>query len=449
MANKALTVKEIFAVGLMLFALFLGAGNMIFPPFLGQQAGENAWLGTAGFLITGVGLPLLGVIAIAKAGGSVQSIAGRVSPLFGVIFTIVMYLAIGPFFGIPRTGTVAYEISVSPFLSENLNKNPLILLIFTGLFFSLTAWLSLNPMKLVDRIGKVLTPLLLLVLTILVGKSFISPMGEIQPPHKDYVSAPVFKGFIEGYLTMDTIAALVFGIVVISAIMDKGVTEEKQIAKVCIQAGVIAAAGLALVYLSLSFIGATSTEAIGLQENGGAILSKAATYLYGEAGTVILALAIFFACITTSVGLVSATAQYFSRLSSKLSYSRLVVILSIFSMAIANAGLTKLIAISLPVLIMIYPLAIVMLLLSFIDSLFKGYSAVYIGALLPTGLISLLDALHVAKVDVSAVMNALDFIPFLSAGIGWLIPAIIGGIIGFLSASLLGWKTVYQPDTEC
>lgn len=448
MANKALTAKEIFAVGLMLFALFLGAGNMIFPPFLGQQAGENVWLGTAGFLITGVGLPLLGVIAIARAGGSVQAIAGRVSPLFGVIFTIVMYLAIGPFFGIPRTGTVAYEISVSPFLSENLNKSPYALFIFTALFFSLTGWLSLNPTKLVDRIGKILTPLLLLVLAILVSKSFITPMGEIQPPHMDYVSAPLFKGFIEGYLTMDTIAALIFGIVVISAIMDKGVTEKKQIAKVCIQAGFIAAIGLALVYISLSFIGATSTEAIGVQENGGAILSKSATHLYGEAGTIILALAIFFACITTSVGLVSATAQYFSRLSSKLSYPTLVMIMSLFSMAIANAGLTKLISISLPVLIMIYPLAIVILLLSFVDPLFKGYSAVYIGALLPTGFISLLDALHVAGVDVSAAVDALTFIPFLSAGLGWLIPAVLGAIIGFLFASLLGWKKMHHPHIE-
>ncbi|WP_100402095.1 branched-chain amino acid transport system II carrier protein [Bacillus sp. FJAT-42315] len=448
MANKALTAKEIFAVGLMLFALFLGAGNMIFPPFLGQQAGENVWLGTAGFLITGVGLPLLGVIAIARAGGSVQAIAGRVSPLFGVIFTIVMYLAIGPFFGIPRTGTVAYEISVSPFLSENLNKSPYALFTFTALFFSLTGWLALNPTKLVDRIGKILTPLLLLVLAILVGKSFITPMGEIQPPHTNYASAPLFKGFIEGYLTMDTIAALIFGIVVISAIMDKGVTEEKQIAKVCIQAGFIAAIGLALVYISLSFIGATSTEAIGIQANGGAILSKAATHLYGEAGTIILALAIFFACITTSVGLVSATAQYFSRLSSKLSYPKLVMIMSLFSMAIANAGLTKLIAISLPVLIMIYPLAIVILLLSFVDRLFKGYSAVYIGALLPTGFISLLDALHVAGVDVSATVDALEFIPFLSAGLGWLIPAVLGAIIGFLFASLLGWKKVHHPHIE-
>ncbi|WP_100331855.1 branched-chain amino acid transport system II carrier protein [Bacillus xiapuensis] len=443
MAKSALTAKEILAIGLMLFALFLGAGNMIFPPFLGQQAGDNVWLGTGGFLVTGVGLPLLGVIAIAKAGGSVEAIAGRVSPLFGLIFTAIMYLAIGPFFGIPRTGTVAYEISVSPFLSENLNNHPFSLFLFTVLFFALTAWLAMNPTKLVDRIGKFLTPALLIILAVLVSKNFFYPMGQIQPAQADYASAPIFKGFIEGYLTMDTIAALIFGIVVISAIKQKGATTEKEIAKVCIQAGIIAAAGLALVYVSLAFIGATSPEAIGMKANGGAILSGAATYLYGSAGKIILGLAILFACITTSVGLVSATAQYFSRLSSKLSYSALVIILSAFSMIVANAGLTKLIAVSLPVLVIIYPLAIVLLLLSFIDPLFKGYSAVYIGALVPTAMISLLDGLKTAGWNVQILTDQLQFIPFLSLGIGWLAPALIGALTGFILANTLGWKTTY------
>jgi branched-chain amino acid:cation transporter, LIVCS family len=437
MNGKALSFSGILTVGLMLFALFLGAGNMIFPPFLGQQAGELVWTGIIGFLITGVGLPLMGVIAIAKSGGDLQTLANRVHPLYGLIFTIIMYLAIGPFFGIPRTGTVAYEIGIIPFLSEDAAKYGVSLLIYSIVFFGLTAWLAMNPSKLVDRIGKILTPSLLVILTVLVVKSIVTPMGSFGDPNPAYQDGALFKGFIEGYLTMDTIAALVFGIVVINAIKDRGITSKASLTKITIIAGVIAATGLALVYLSLSYIGATSTDSIGAQANGGAILSAAADHLFGSLGAVILGLAITFACITTSVGLVSACAQYFAKVVA-ISYGKLVIILSAFSMLIANIGLTQLIAVSLPVLIIIYPLAIVLILLSFMHNWFNGYSMVYVGALLPTGLISLIDGLRTAGLDVSAVSSTLSFLPFYAEGIGWIVPALIGAVIGYIIALIVG-----------
>ena len=436
MREKALSFNLIVTVGLMLFALFLGAGNMIFPPFLGQQAGENIWTGIFGFLITGVGLPLLGIIAIARTGGDLQTLASRVSPAYGVVFTVIMYLAIGPFFGIPRTGTVAYEIGVTPFLGEDISKYGMPLFIYTIIFFGLTIWLAMNPAKLVDRIGKVLTPALLVILTILVIRSIFSPMGDFQTPSGSYIDGPFFKGFLEGYLTMDTIAALVFGIVVINAVREKGITSKASITKACILAGIIAATGLALVYLSLGFIGATSTEAIGLKDNGGAILAGSANYLYGQIGTIILGLAITFACLTTSIGLVSACAQYFSKLLP-VSYRILVIIIIVFSMIIANIGLTQLISVSLPVLIVIYPLAIVLILFSFMHNWFNGYPSVYIGALIPTFLISLIDGLKIAGIEFSKLNDILSVLPLFNEGIGWLLPALIGAIIGFLlSASL-------------
>ncbi|MCP3741139.1 branched-chain amino acid transport system II carrier protein [Rossellomorea sp. BNER] len=437
MQEKALSKGQVLTIGLMLFALFFGAGNMIFPPFLGQQAGENVWTGIIGFLITGVGLPLLGVIAIAKTGGDLQTLANRVNPTYGIIFSIIMYLAIGPLFGIPRTGTVAYEIGVIPFLSEGTPKYGLSLFIYTIIFFGVTMWLAMNPSKIVDRIGNVLTPALLIILAILVVKSFVTPMGEPQAPQGDYMEGPFFKGFLEGYLTMDTIAALVFGIVVINAIKEKGIVSRQSLTKVCITAGIIAAILLALVYLSLSYIGATSGGAIGIKDNGGAILSASAAHLFGSLGTIILGLAITFACLTTSVGLVSACAQYFAKILP-IPYKLLVIILSIFSMIIANVGLTQLIAFSLPVLIIIYPLAIVLILLSFMHNWFNGYSSVYIGALIPTGIVSFVDGLKTAGLNVSIASDTLSFLPLFNEGIGWLVPAIIGAIIGFILASILG-----------
>lgn len=425
------------AIGLMLFALFFGAGNMIFPPLLGQEAGTNVLPAIIGFLLTGVGLPLLGVIAIAKT-GDLHSLANRVHPLFALIFPFILYLAIGPFFGIPRTGTVAYEMSVTPFLSESMTNSSIPLIIYTIVFFGITAWLSLNPTKLVDRIGKVLTPALLIIITILVIKSLITPMGEMSNPKDVYTNTPFFKGFIEGYLTLDALAALVFGIVVISSIRERGITSRSTITKACMTAGVIAAIGLAIVYLSLSYIGATSITAIGTHQNGASLLSEAATYLFGTFGLFILGLAITLACLTTSIGLVSSCAQYFSKLFPKWTYKKFVIILSIFSIVISNVGLTQLINFSLPVLMIIYPIAIVLIILSYFHHFFSGFSYVYIYALFPTGFISLIEGLKMAGIEFETLSNLISILPFYNEGIAWILPAIIGAIMGYVIATLKG-----------
>ncbi|WP_205685231.1 branched-chain amino acid transport system II carrier protein [Peribacillus acanthi] len=437
--NQQISGKQTIAIGLMLFALFLGAGNIIFPPFLGQQAGTNLWIAVFGFLVTGVGLPLLGVVAIAKS-GNLQTLANRVSPLFGLVFSIVLYLAIGPLFGIPRTGIVAYEIGVTPFLAAETIKSPLPLFIYTVIFFLITAWLSLNPAKLVDRIGKVITPLMIAVLIILVAKSFISPMGEPGQPSGEYVTQPFFKGFIEGYLTMDTIASLVFGIVVISSIKGMGITNEKSITKACITAGLIAALGLAFVYISLTYIGATSMDAIGAMDNGGAIISASAKYFYGTFGTIILGLTITFACLTTSIGLVSSCAKYFSEVMPSVSYKTFVLVLSVFSMIVANIGLTQLISVSLPVLVFVYPLAIVLIILSFFHDSFGGAPLVYKLALVLTGIVSLIDGLAAANIHIPLLDSLYKYLPLSSQGIGWVVPAIVGALIGLVISNINGKK---------
>ncbi|MBE4908285.1 branched-chain amino acid transport system II carrier protein [Bacillus luteolus] len=432
MKDIVLKKREILTIGLMLFALFFGAGNMIFPPLLGQLAGSNVWIAILGFLLTGVGLPLLGIIAIAYSGGNLQLIANRVNPLFGFIFTLTLYMAIGPFFGIPRTATTAYEIGVVPFLAAELNGN-ISLMVYTMIFFLITYLLSLNPSKLVDRIGKYLTPVLLVVIAFLVGKALLSPMGSLQTPAESYVHSPFFTGFIEGYLTMDTIAALVFGIVIIHSVMEKGVTNRISLLKTCTIAGLIAASGLAIVYVSLAYLGATSVEAIGYAENGGIILSTSASYLLGSVGTSILSIAITFACLTTAVGLVSACAKYLTTLTNKISYKSFVALLTIFSLGVANIGLTQLIAFSVPILIIIYPLAIVLILLSFAHPLIGEKSMIYSLALLATGLISIFDGLNSAGIEFPLLLQFFkEFLPLYEQGIGWVVPAIIGAILGYI-----------------
>lgn len=437
--DSKLSTKQLVATGLMLFALFFGAGNMIFPPFLGQEAGTNVWPSIIGFLATGVGLPLLGITAVSRA-GDLETLANRVHPIFAVTFTVILYLVIGPLFAIPRTGTVSFEIGVLPFLPEAASKSGLPLLLFTIVYFAITAWLSMNPSKLVDRIGKILTPALLIILTVFVVKSFITPLGEPQAPTGPYADGAFFKGFVEGYLTMDALASLVFGIIVVSSIKGFGVTNTKAITKLCISSGVIAASALALVYVSLAYIGATSPNAIGLHENGGSLLSATANHLFGSFGAIILALAILFACLTTAIGLVSSCAQYFSMLLPRFSYKSLVIVFSLFSTVIGNVGLTQLISFSVPVLVIIYPLAIVLIFLSFAHNAFNGYSLVYICALIPTGFIGLIDGLNAAGLKLSVITNVLEVLPFFAQGIGWLVPAIIGALIGYVIA-LVGGET--------
>jgi branched-chain amino acid:cation transporter, LIVCS family len=436
--ERKLPLKETIALGFFMFALFLGAGNIIFPPLLGQQAGESLLSAIIGFLVTGVGLPVLAVFTIARSGGDLNDLSKRVHPTFAKIFPVIIYLTIGPFFGIPRTGTVTYEIGVAPFLS---NESSMGLFISTFVFFLITFWLALNPAKLVDRVGKVLTPLLLLLILVISIRGFASPIGSIGESVGKYREGAFFGGFVEGYLTMDAIAALVFGVVVINRVQEMGIKTASAVRSYTIKAGIIAGAGLSFVYISLSYIGATSVEGVGMQENGGAILSVVTSLLFGPFGSIILALVITGACLTTSVGLVAACGEYLSQRFTRLSYPVVVTILCLFSFTMANLGLSQLISVSIPLLISIYPIAIVLILLSLLQSYIPVSRAIYIGAIIGAGMVSIYDGFTTAGFEVASISTALTFIPLYTNGLGWLLPSVIGGLLGllFYYAKLLNW----------
>ncbi|MEH6949452.1 branched-chain amino acid transport system II carrier protein [Bacillus sp. JJ634] len=432
MSNKVPS-SFVVVVGLMLFALFFGAGNLIFPAALGQSAGENMWLANAGFLVTGAGLPLLGILALGVSGkDDLQSLASRTHPMFGLLFTVVLYLSIGPLFAIPRTGTVSFEIAIRPFLGEEISFVPL--LIFTIIFFALTCYISINPSKMVDIIGKWLTPAMLLFIVILMAFVVFKPMGAFQPPHEDYTSHAFFTGFQQGYLTMDALAAFVFGIIVINAIRDKGITNKKQLLTLCTKSALIAAVILALIYTGLTYLGATSVAEIGdLEGNGGQVLAQVASHYFGSYGGVLLGFIVLLACLTTSVGLITACSSYFHKLMPSVSYKKFAVIFSVISAGFANFGLTQLISLSVPVLTAIYPLAIVLIVLTFTHSLFKGRSEVYQGSMLLTFVVSLFDGLSATPMDVSGVTNFFgEVLPLYGIGLGWIVPAIVGAVLGYI-----------------
>ena len=432
MNSKSNFFRENIAVGFMLFALFLGAGNIIFPPQLGQMAGENIIISMIGFLITGVGLPLLGIIAVAKNGGDLEVLAGRINPYFGIIFTSIIYLSIGPFFAIPRTGAVSYSIGIAPFLSETMQDSWIPLFITTLIFFSFTLFLAYNPTKIVDRVGKILTPALLIVICLLAIKAVISPLGDIGQAQGTYIDNAFGESFIQGYLTMDVLASLVFGIVILQALKARGITEKAAQIKITIFAGIVAALGLAFVYVSLGYIGVTSTSAIGFHEDGGTIISLAAQQLYGQAGTIILSAVIILACLTTSVGLLSANATFFHKIFPKISYQAYLLIFAVFSFGVSNFGLADLINLSLPVLVAIYPIAIVLMVFALFGNLFNHAPSVYGVALIFTGVVALYDGIKQAGFKIEAYDNFLSIFPLYEQGIAWVVPALVGGVIGYI-----------------
>ncbi|WP_110114784.1 branched-chain amino acid transport system II carrier protein [Bacillus sp. CGMCC 1.16541] len=424
---KQLSRKDIVVIGFMLFALFFGAGNLIFPPFLGQEAGHQFWVAIIGFIITGVGLPIIAIIAISSVKGGVRAITDRVHPIFGLVFTIILYLMIGPFMGIPRGANVAFEMGISPFL-PSLTKGALI--IFSVFFFTLVYVLSLNPSKLVDRIGIVLTPFLLGAIALIgVGGILNLEFPKVNAISSKYAQSPFFTGFMEGYLTMDTIGALAFGIVIITSIKSKGMTSQKEIVQTTAKAGIIAGIGLAVVYVVIGLIGVKMTS-VGTFENGGDILTNAANQLYGTPGMILLGLTVAVACFTTCVGLVTACSQYFLTLWPTISYKYMTLLLTLLSALIANIGLNEIISLSIPVLTVIYPLTIVLIVLTFLHSLFGGSSIVYISALIGTGLVSIYDGLK--EIGIVQGAQLLHYLPLYESGLGWSLPAVVGGAIGWI-----------------
>ncbi len=412
--NEKLKIMDIFALGFMTFAFFLGAGNIIFPPQAGFLAGEHTFSTMIGFLITAVGLPLLGIVALALAGGDWKGLTRDLPLPVATVMAVLTFIIIGPAFAAPRAGLVAYEMGAKPFLNA---PGQFELSIFSVVFFSVAMIFSLNQGKLIDTIGKWLTPILFIGLSTLALAVFLSPQGEIGVAQGVYVDQAFSRGFLDGYNTMDTFASLMFGILIVDVIRKKGITSEASTCRYLILAGLIAAAGLAFVYIALFYLGATATDLVPEASNGGEILVAYVLALFGEEGRVILSGIILLACLTTVIGLVSACADYFSSLT-KLGYRRWVVILSIVCTVVSNIGLNQLISLSVPVLFALYPVAIALILMTFLRRFMPNPAFAFRLVLGVSLVFALFDAVKIAGFD----MSILNGLPLFEYGMAWLLP---------------------------
>lgn len=439
--DRKLTAKEYTFIGSMLFGLFFGAGNLIFPVQMGQLSGANMLPATLGFLATAVGLPLLGIVAMAVSRkDSLYAMASSISPGYGLFYTCALYLTIGPFFAIPRTATVSFESAFAPYLPEG--QLQLSLLIFSALFFLSTLWFARKPSEILKWVGKVLNPIFLASLAILVFFGIFQPMGNPADVAvaESYQTGAFFTGFLEGYNTMDALAALAFGIVVVTTIKGLGVEQPKRIARDTIIAGLFSMTLMALIYGSLVYLGASSMGVMGISANGGAALASISNHYFGGFGAIVLAVIITVACLKTAVGLITAISEMFvSLFSDRFSYNHFVYLFTGISFLVANLGLNQIIQISIPVLMFLYPLAITLIILSIIHPVFDDQTIVYQMTTLftlPFALLDFINALPAAwqeNLNLTGLMAWVgENIPFFGIGMGWIVPAIIGFVIGLV-----------------
>lgn len=432
--------SQYVAIGLMLFALFFGAGNLIFPVSMGQSAGVNVWWAVLGFCLTGVGMPLLCVVAMGYSGcRDLQEAASRVHPIYGVFFTLAVYLSIGPCLAMPRTGTVAFEIAVRPFLSgAALDVG---MPIFLALFFGIAFWLAATPQKMVDRIGKILTPALLITIFVLIGKSFVTPMGEMGAAQGNYVEPvkALVQGVLDGYNTLDALASFVFAYLIINAVVSMGVTEPKEISRQVIKSGTLAVGLLALVYILLAKLGAESVAAIGMQDTGAGVLTGSANFLFGQFGMLVLGAIVLLACLTTAIGLISCCASFFQKLTKVSNYKSWCGFFALFAFGVGMFGLQFLIAAAIPVLMFVYPLAVALIALLLLDRWFGGARSVYVWTTACTFVMAFCNGLEAAGVNLGVIGQFfVDYVPLHTLGMGWVGFAIVGFVIGLATKGRCG-----------
>ena len=440
--QRRLTLRQRILVAGTLFGMFFGAGNLIFPVHLGQLAGRNIVPAMIGFIVTAVGIPILGVAAIGNThSDGLQALSTKVGRRYGCVFTCLLYLTIGPFFAIPRCATTSFTTGVQPLIGDAVPESAALLL-FSAAFFAAVLSLSLRPRGITLWIGKIINPLFLVFLSILVVTALTRPGAPASTvdPAAAYQSrsGSLFSAFIEGYGTMDAIAGLAFGIVVIDVIRSIGVTDDSAVARDVLGSGVLAGLLMALIYVATILMGAQSRGLFETSANGGIALAQISTHYLGRAGSWILAVTITFACLKTSIGLVTSCADAFSRMFPKgPSYQMWATLFTLFSFCVSNFGLSKIIEYSLPVLMFLYPLSITLILLALCGKRFDHDRAVYRSVTAFTGVAAAFDlfkalpaglraALHLD----SAVALAEKALPWYSLNLGWIVPALIGLALG-------------------
>ena len=414
--------KDIIITGFALFAMFFGAGNLIFPPYLGVITGEKFLIGFLGFIIADVGLSLLAILASAKSNGDTEMVFKRAGKKFALILGAAIMICLGPLLAIPRTAATTFEMGIAS-LMPNFNS-----LLFSIIFFSITLVLTIKPSKVVDIIGSYLTPALLVCLLLIIAVGIINPIGNLEEAAIQNVFS---EGILQGYQTLDALGAICLSAVLIKSLSQKGYKEEKDRIDILLKAGVVAAVGLTVVYGGLTYLGATVSSVYDINVSQSSLIVAITSALLKTPGKIILSIIVSLACLTTAIGLTSATAEYFSNVTNgKLKYEQLVVAVCLFSLVISNLGVDSIIKISAPILSLIYPATIVLIVMTIFKKFFKNdnivkfstYTALFMGILMAIN-------------DLGINIPVLDILPLANLGFCWVVPTFVGGFVGYFIKS--------------
>ena len=431
-------MKNKILIGITLFSMFFGAGNLIFPPFLGAEAGTSGWLAFVGLSFSAVCFPILGVVAVTLSGGA-DRMANRVHPMFSVVFISALYLAIGPCLAIPRTSGTSFSMAVVPFMPDGISA-VIPQLLYSVVFFGAATAVAMHPEKLTEYLGKRLTPILLVLIIVLFAAGVIMTAGgngvldaSGAEPAELYVKGAAVQGFLDGYQTMDTLAALNFGMIVALNIQAKGIKKEKAVIKETISAGWIAGALLLAVYGMLTYVGKISGITFAGAANGTEVLVDMAGILFGKMGTIILGVIFVIACFNTCVGLFSCCGKYFTEIFPKISYRGWVFVFAFVSMVISNVGLDMILKYSVPVLNAIYPMAILLIVLALVHRWLGRFRSIYPWTAALCGISSVFIVLDQNGIIIPGVTALIKMLPAYEAGFGWLLPTFVGAAAGILT----------------
>lgn len=440
MTNKKLTWQQLVLIASLIFGMFFGAGNLIFPVQLGQLAGGNWLPATLGFLVTGTVVPFLAMLAVSVTHSrSVYDVAKPVGHWFGLAFLVAIHLTIGPFFGTPRTAATAFSMGVAPFLAPK--DQGFGMLLFSGVFFGLAYYLTVKQSGLMKWVGKYLNPLFLALLLVVLLLALVMPMGSThQAVSATYQAHAGFQGILDGYNTMDGIALLALAVSVVYAVKALGF-RDAQVSQVLAKAGLLSIVAEAVLYAALVLLGVTSLGQFKAAANGGDAFAQIVAHYAGNFGTALTGVVVTLAVFTTAMGLFVSFAQDMHLVFPKVSYLWFLRVIAFGSFVTANAGLTNIVAWSVPVLMFLYPISLVLIMLSLTAKYFNYAPVVYRSVVGFVALPALLDALASSpfmsgKLAQQVVNTYHQLIPFSALGFGWLVPAAVGAFVGLGAYSL-------------
>ncbi len=423
-------MKKGALTGLLLFGMFFGAGNLIFPPALGVLSGENFWPAIVGFVVSGVGIAVVAlIVGTLNPKGYVHEISRKISPAFATVYLVALYLAIGPFFAIPRTATTSFEIGIVPLLGDG--NTSLWLFLFTALYFVAAYLIALNPSQILNSIGRILTPVFAILIVVLVVLGFFK-FGSTSPlpASEAYSASQAFgTGFIEGYNTLDALASVAFSVVAVNTLKQLGFSSKKEYISTIWAVGLVVALAFSALYIGLAFLGnhfPVPADVLASDTNKGVyILSHATQAIFGSSAQIFLAAMVIVTCFTTTAGLIVSTGEFFAERFPRFSYKVYATVFTLIGFGIANLGLSKIIAFSIPVLLVLYPITICIVLITIVN---KFVPLSIYGMQLTVGVVTVMSLVEVVagQLGLEPVKAFFAALPFSQQSLTWLLPAVVG-----------------------